>query len=365
MSKLQDLISRYRTQVAQNSYQYLGWTCIYTPEEIITAAGMVPYRVIGDEQPTPLADQHLQVNICGFARSCFERALKGDHSFMEGIIMSNTCDTFCKLFDVWRYNVQMPFLYQINTPHTSNHRAQKFLQTELRKLIGTLETRFGATIDDAALHRALEVHNENRRLLKQLSALRSHRPAKIKGSELLSLTLASTTLPKEVSNQLLREALELFNCEQNVPNDAVRLLVSGGPIDDNRLFELIEEMGAEIVYDDTCTGGRYYWDLIEPVADPVEALAKGYLEKVPCPCLHPGDRTGHVSERVAEYQAEGIIFYSLKFCDTHLHQIPEMQKDLGAQGLPTLFLESDHVSAVDGQLQTRIQAFIETVQSRR
>lgn len=365
MSKLQDLISRYRTQVAQNSYKYLGWTCIYTPEEIIAAAGMVPYRVTGDEQSTPLADRHLQVNVCGFARSCFERALKGDHSFMEGIIMSNTCDTFCKLFDVWRYNVQMPFFYQINTPHTSNLRAQKFLQTELHKLIGALEGSFGAAINNAALSRAIEVHNENRRLLKQLSALRKHKPAKIKGSELLALTLASTTMPKEVSNDLLREALELFEGEQTGANDSIRLLVSGGPIDDIRLFTLIEEMGAEIVYDDTCTGGRYYWDLIEPGDDPVEALAKGYLEKVPCPCLHPGDRTEHVLERVEEYQAKGVIFYSLKFCDTHLHQIPEMQKDLSAEGLPTLFLESDHVSAVDGQLRTRIQAFIETVQSKK
>ncbi|GAB6172115.1 2-hydroxyacyl-CoA dehydratase family protein [Paradesulfitobacterium aromaticivorans] len=365
MSKVQDLILRYRTRITQNSYKYLGWTCIYTPEEIISAAGMVPYNVTGDEKPTPLADQHLQVNVCGFARSCFERGLRGDHSFMEGIVMANTCDTFCKLYDVWRSNVQMPFFYQLNNPHITTPRAQKFFQTELSKLIAALEEKFGVVIDDAALSRAVKEHNSYRQLLQQLSALRKSKRPKIKGSEFLSLVLFSMTLPKKESISLLQEALELFATQEPSSNDNVRLLVTGAPLDDTRLYEFMEEMGVDIVYDDTCTGGRYFGDLIDENLSPLEALAKGYLEKVPCPCMHPDDRTDHIKKQIEDYRAEGVILYSLKFCDTHLHQIPGIQKDLTKDGVPTLFIESDHVSIGDGQLKTRIQAFIEAIKSRR
>lgn len=364
MSQIQDLIALYQSKISRDKHQYLGWTCIYTPEEIITAAGLVPYRVNGATAPTPLADQHLQVNICGYARSCFELALKGDYAFLQGIVMSHTCDTFCKLFDVWRYNVSMPFYYQLNTPHVTNARAQRFFKAELSKFILSLENKFGCTIDEDSLNYAIQAHNTNRQLLHELYKLRRSDPPRIKGSDMLSLVLATMAMPKEESNQLLREALDWALKHEPQVHDTVRLLVTGGPLDDVSLFKLVEELGADVVYDDTCTGGRYFWDLVEPSAAPLEAIAKRYLEKVPCPCVYPGDRMEHISNQIKDYRVQGVIIYSLKFCDTHLHQVPEIQKDLIEDGIPAMFIESDHLSGFDGQLKTRIQAFIEAIKNR-
>jgi len=362
MPTIEELISLYREKAARKRCRYLGWTCIYTPEELITATGLVPYRATGCAKSTPLSDRHLQVNVCGFARSCFERALQGDYDFLEGVVMSHTCDTFCKLYDVWRYNVKKPFYYQLNTPHLTDLRAQHFFKEVLAVFVGELEKQFGCTVTEDDITRAIETHNAERLLLHKLNGLKKSRPPRIKASEMLSLTLAAMTMPKEESNRMLSDALQMLEVRE--PGEAgggARLLVTGGPLDDTRLFVMLEELGAQVVSDDTCFGTRYFWDLVEPSVSPLEAIAKRYLEKVPCPCMHPGERIDHINRLIRDYRVDGVILYSLKYCDTHLHQVPELQKEITAGGVPTLFIESDHASIGGGQLTTRIQAFLELI----
>ncbi len=366
MSEIQNLIQSHKKQIKQDRYKYLGFTCIYAPEEIITAAGLVPYRITGDARPTPLADRELQVNICGFARSCFELALQGDYNFLQGVVIPTTCDTFTKLYDIWRYNTATPFTFQLSIPHVISERAQKFYQQELAKLIETLENTFDCTIDEDSLNNAIEIHNTNRTLLHQLSELRKSRPPRIKGSEMLSLVLASMVMPREESNKLLSEALALLQTrELPASDDVIRVMVTGAPLDDLRLFNLVEKAGAQIVYDDTCTGSRYFRDKVKPSSSPLEALARRYLSKVPCPCMLSGDITSHLRQHIDDFQAEGVIIYSLKFCDPHLHQAPELAKAIRGWGLPSLLVESDHASVADGQLTTRVEAFLETISNKR
>lgn len=68
----------------------VGWICTYVPEEIIHAAGLLPFRVIGGSSETPMADAYLYSNNCTFVRNCLEEGLSGSLGFLDGIVACNT-----------------------------------------------------------------------------------------------------------------------------------------------------------------------------------------------------------------------------------------------------------------------------------
>ena len=89
----------------------LGWLCTYTPEELVHAAGIIPYRIFkgGEEEPTTTADTYLQRNLCPFARACMGYALMGHYDFLDGVASTHTCDAIHRLPYVWEKYVKKPF----------------------------------------------------------------------------------------------------------------------------------------------------------------------------------------------------------------------------------------------------------------
>jgi len=81
----------------------LGYACSYTPEEIIYAGGILPIRVFGSLEPPKSADIYLPVNVCSFAKSCFNSALEGEYNLLDGYVVSNSCDNQNKIYDLWRH----------------------------------------------------------------------------------------------------------------------------------------------------------------------------------------------------------------------------------------------------------------------
>ncbi len=146
----------------------IGWSCTYTPEELIYAANSLPVMVFGNLESTKLADVHLPINTCSFARSCFNSALKGDYDYLDGFIASNSCDNRNKILDLWRYRVQIPYVHFINTPHTRTERTHNFFYEETFRFRTSLEEAFGERIPDTWLRSAIRVYNENRLLLKKV-----------------------------------------------------------------------------------------------------------------------------------------------------------------------------------------------------
>lgn len=138
------------------------------------------------------------------------------------------------------------------------------------------------------------------------------------------------------------------------------MLISGSLMENPLIVELIEQCGARVVGDDLCTGTRQFWELVEPDSDPLTALSRYYLGRTPCPRMKDAQRRfDHVFRLIDEFRADGVIFYTLKFCDPFLYDIPVLKSQLGARGIPSLLLESDYTPGTLGRVKTRIQAFIE------
>lgn len=353
-----------KTWKNQNKRPVIGWNCTYTPEEIIYAMGALPVRIIGSmETATTLADAYLPRNACSFTRSCLDLALRGDYAYLDGFVTSNSCDNFTKTYDLWKHHTKIPYFHFINTPQTNTPKSHGFFYQELLRFKESLEKNFKITITNKTLQDSIRVYNENRTLLKQVYDLRRKDPPLITGVEALEIVLSSTLTPKDEHNKLLKQLLKEAPNRPDPPKPGVRLLITGSIMDTPDLLTIVESVGGIAVTDDLCTGTRYFWNLVGADKDPIRAISKRYLNKIPSPFMYDQrqKRLKHIKQLIKDYKVEAVINFLLKFCDTHMFDAPLLTEDLKAEGIPVLNIEYEHTRSGIAPIKTRIEAFIEMV----
>ena len=148
------------------------------------------------------------------------------------------------------------------------------------------------------------------------------------------------------------------------PNESTagrRIFLSGGVCNLPDVYTAIESAGGWVVGDDLCTGARGLTGLIDTTGDPVAAIAERYARRAICPAKHAGitSRGDALVQQVKATQADGVIFFFLKFCDPHAFDYPYLKSMLDDAGIPSLLIEVEEQTASQGQLQTRCEAFIE------
>jgi benzoyl-CoA reductase/2-hydroxyglutaryl-CoA dehydratase subunit BcrC/BadD/HgdB len=292
--------------------------------------------------------------------------MKGDLTFLDGLLVTNSCDHIRRLFDIFAAKEVAPFNHYLDVPHVNSEESFARLREQLRLLQAKLESFFGVTISREALSEAIELHNRTRLLLARASALRAEDPPRSTGSEALALSVASASMPKDRFNQLAERRLaELERGDPSSARSGPRLLVMGGSLDEPGYLEQIESMGALVVADQLCWGSKSFADLADEEIDPIDAIARRILEHLPCPRMldqYP-TRLAKLLEAVKQYRVDGIICERLKFCDLWGGEIEMLRRSLKQEaGIPLLVLERDYAAAGGvGQLRTRVQAFLETL----
>jgi benzoyl-CoA reductase subunit C len=367
LSKFEEVVSQ-RHDIArgykERGGRLVGYFCDYTPEEVIHAAGMIPIRITGTKDQIVKADRYLQVNVCSFARSCLELALGGTYDYLDGLVVTHTCDVITKMYELWQYRLEKPdFLHYVWFPHNIyDDGALSVVEEEIRRLKRSLEDFVGSEISDEALDHSIEVYNTNRRLLKEIYEWRRTDPPKLSGTEAFAITLSGLLMPKEEHNLLLEELLRNIGGAEDGHKRNTRLMVAASMLDDLDLIKLIEERGGNVVCDDLCTGSRYFWDLVQ-VSDspPITRLAERYLRKVPCPrsCRSERPRFAHIKAMIEDYRAHGVILYILRCCDAHLYQYPKLQKELD---VPLLYIQGEQSLSGLAQIRNRVDAFLEMLE---
>jgi len=340
----------------------VGWTSTYTPEEVVYAAGALSVMVFAGLGDTKVADAYMPSNSCSFARACFNAALKGEYEYLDAFVESNACDNRGKTYDMWVNYSKIPNIYFINTPHTNTEKAHQFFYQEVVKFKEWLENTLKKRISNDSLKNAIRIYNENRILLKKIHDLKMKKPPVISGVEFLEIALSSLVMSKEEHSKLLSGFLEEVENRRDLPKEGVRLLVTGSVMDNTELVRLIESVGGNVVADDWCTGSRYFWNTVDFNGDPLKAIAKRYLDKVPSSFMYQHEqRFRHVAELAKQFGVEGAIMFVIKYCDTHMFDAPLLRDELKAMGLPVLYLEWEHSMSGFAGLKTRIEAFIEMV----
>lgn len=370
MTAIQTLqsIARNPAQVATewkaNGGKVVGYRCLYVPEEVIWAADMLPYPLYGTPEPVGLADAYFQACTCEFVRNLFDHALSGRLAFLDGLVLSNTCDVVRRLYDIWSRQVETTPVYLINNPQKLLDEAnQDYFLEELRRFRIRMEQLAGCEITDDKLRDAIALYNETRALLRELYELRVQDPPPLSGVEALEICTAVTVLPKERANGLLREVLAEVKARDVDDADGPRILVTGSLLDHAALIQIVEDEGGVVVIDDLCNTSRYFWHSVPDAPDPMTALYRFLNGRALCACMHPTEaRIDHILELADTYDVEAAIDFNLKYCHPFLWEAPLLKARLEAEDIPTTVLEVGHDLSGHGQLRTRIQAFIEMVE---
>ncbi|UCE34812.1 MAG: 2-hydroxyacyl-CoA dehydratase, partial [Deltaproteobacteria bacterium] len=261
----------------------------------------------------------------------------------------------------------------INVPHTVSGPSMEFFREELdtlRKCSGRFAQK---GITDSDLNDAIELYNENRDKAEDLYELRMQDPPLITGTEMSKILTVGMSLPVAESNALFDDLLAELRKRKEAPvSKAPRILVDGACIDNIDFIKLIEDSGANVVVDGLCIGTRDYLPHTDLGGDPLDALARRYLDKINCPRTYRekaegayekdlASRFGNIGSLSETFKVDGVILYVYKYCDPFGFEVPARKAYLDSLNIPVLYLEDEYSAGTIGRLRTRIQAFLEMI----
>ena len=342
----------------------LGYTCSYVPRVLLSIPPLFPVRVrapgVGD---TELADIYLSKLTCSYTRSLLEFAMDFRYDFLGGWVHAASCDHLRRLHDNLNYLMPPDFSHILDVPHRTEKEGVDWFVDELRELIAHLESHFQVSFTDEALINAINEENDFLALLRSIAEQRKQEHPPLSGTEFHRLLLAAFTTPRH----LIRKPIEAFRdrlTEGRKPgNHRARLMVVGGQLDDPQYIEAIESTGALVVADRICTGSIPGLSPIPVDGDPLRSIAEHTLSAPSCPRMMEGfdKRLKQIVDAAADFRVDGIVLEYIKFCDTWGVESASLAEALRANGFRLLILEREYSGTGLGQLQTRVQAFLESM----
>ena len=351
----------------------IGTFCVYIPEEIVLAAGGICVGLCGGSQGSvPDAEKILPRNICPMVKSAFGFKAGRICPYFQAVDFvygETTCDAKKKCWEI--LDTLVP-TYVMEIPQLKRQRDLDLWLAEVKDFKTKVEEVAGRTISEEDMAAAIKIMNAKRKSLQRLNSLRHHNPTPISGKDgLLIEQIAFYDEPvrfTEKVNALCVELEERIKAGVAVPTkDAIRVMVAGTPmaLPNWKIHNLVEGAGAVIVNEESCIGTRYFKDLIDESATGMEGmlvmLTDRYKE-IDCSCFTPNDeRITQVIKEFRDSKAQGIINYSLQFCHTYNIEEIRIRQACEREGIPYLFIESDYSAEDIGQLQTRIEAFLEQI----
>jgi bcr-type benzoyl-CoA reductase subunit C len=350
----------------KNGGRVAGYFCTHVPTEVITAAGLLPFRMRGTgSDGTELSDSYFSSLNCSFPRHTFNQALRGEYDFLDGLVCINSCDHVRRVYDNWKIALKTPFIKIMSLPKKVGDDQVEWYREEIEIFRNDLRKHFGAKISDDDLRAAIKLQNETRRLQRQLYDLRKVKQPPISGAQALSVMVAGASMPPEPYNELLRTLIDDLSKTNGTGSYRARLMIVGSELDDPEYIEIIEAQGGLVVTDSICFGTRTMWvDVNEKEPDPVLALARYYIQERPsCPRMNEDQprRAKFLRDLIREFDVNGVIGERMLFCDFWCAEHYMNNADLKEFGVPFIQIDREYIQSGKGQLQTRIQAFLETM----
>ncbi len=373
ISEVHGLRIKELEQAKSDGRKVVGSFCVFVPEEITLTADAIHVGLCaGAEAGNDLAEQLVPRNTCALIKSFIGFKMAKICPFIESsdlIVGETTCDGKKKAYEA--FNDIAP-TYVMEVPQTKTDAARALWKSEIKRYMSELEKVTGQTITPKKLKQGIKITNDKRRALQRLTALRAATPAPISGRDALLINQISfydepirfTAKINELCDEL---EIRIQSNEGIAPESAPRLMLSGCPmaVPNWKLPYVIESSGAVIVGEESCIGTRNTRDLVEESGETmnelIDAIVDRYM-KIDCACFTPNDvRLENVTALAKDLQADGVIHYSLLFCQPYSHEALKVDKALQAEGIPMLSIETDYSMEDVEQLKTRVEAFMETL----
>ena len=357
-------------QVKEESGQkIIGSTLTDVPEELIHAAGLFPFAILGTNRPIRRASALLPDNSCSLSRSDLELVLTYETDLFDGFVLPQVDDTTQHLSDIWRRKIPSSFFECYLIPRQVDRpSSRQWLLDETHRLRESLERFTGREISDQALRRSIMAYNKNRRNLRRIYNLKRQECSLIGNRAFFELIKSSMFLPKEKHNRYLDELLpQLEEREPSGETGCLRFVMAGVVWEPPAVMTILDELGINVVGDDLCTGTRYIESDVATKGDSVDALVERHFNKGPFSPIHDrGDRIlNNLLDLVHRYRADAILYLHLKFFESQDYDLPDLKRGIEEEGVPMYVLDTEYQTTHLAQMKTRVQAFAESLRGGR
>ena len=360
----------------------VAYTCENVPEPLLNLDRAVSIRLTAPNTGSlDIATYYMTNLLCEPSRALLERAIEGGYNFADCVITPDGCTMINRAVEnmelletMGKGNPKFFHSYmEIAFKNTENDVNLAVLQCT-NHILNPLHENYGVDVSDASIRKAVEDHNRLCRLIRAIGDFRKEEKPRITGYEFHVLCLASYVCPKYLILDKLEETLEEIRTRE--PDDKpwrARVLLVGSEVDDSGLVKLIEEQGALVCCDRFCFGsypGRTEI-VLNDEEDALTQVCRHYIQNCQCPRMMSMDkvygRKQYVADLAKEYGADGVIYEQVKFCDPWAYE-----RMLGSSmleldfGYPVLSVDRPYnVASSAGQMRTRVQAFVESIEIKK
>lgn len=358
----------------------VGNVCYQIPEVLINVPGTFSVRLRAPRTGSmEMGTYYLTSFLCEYSRALLERAIEGGFQFLDclmtpdGCTMLNRCVENMELLKTVEKD---KFFYKyLEVPMKADDNGLNLYVSECRhKILDALTGTFGIDTSDAALRKSVEEHNKVCRLITEIGNYRKEDNPRITGYEFHIICMATYVCPKDKLITKLEETLEELKTREPDAKKQFRakVVVVGSEIDDVDMIKLVEESGALVVADRFCYGslpGRQEI-ILNDEEDVLTQICRHYMMSCMCPrhmdTPKMNRRRAYVAEIAKEYHADGIIYEQMKFCDPWAYERMMGTHILREEyGYPVLSIDRPYAVGSSGQIRTRVQAFVESIEIKK
>ena len=354
----------------------IGSFCVFVPEDLVIASGGVPIGLCaGSEFPLADAEGLIPRNTCPLIRASLGFKVSRTCPYIQVsnfVVGETTCDGKKKMYEVMG---DLHPTYVMEVPQKKTKEGRDLYLAEIHSFKDRLEAESNRRVTAERLAAATKKVEAKKRALRRFHATRTADPVPISGRD--ALLVSQIAFYDDVDrftvklNELTDELEARVSQDAGVfPKGTPRLLYAGTPLSlpDWKIHSIVEAGGGVIVVEESCVGSRYYSTTTPSndgsLAGQMRAISQRHLE-THCACFTPNaERIDDILELARATKADGVIHYSLQFCQTYTAESIKIENALRKAGIPTLSLESDFSTEDQARLTTRVQAFLEMLASR-
>ena len=358
----------------------IGYTCFHIPEVLLNCDKMFSVRLRAPNTGSiDIATYYMSNYTCEYARALVERGIEGGYQFLDAMIGVDACSMMNRAmehFEILHVNDKPNFFVtHTDMPYkVTDYTLDGYVKQMRLRVLDRLSETYGVDTSDAAIRKAVEEHNKVCSIIQEISEMRKADNPVITGYEFHVLNLVTYCCPKSLILPLLEETLaELKEREPDEkPAFRARVAIVGSEIDDPQLTKLIEGTGALVVSDRFCFGstpGREVLELNEE-EDALTQICRHYMEVGECARWIQDEKViqrRETADRLAkEFKADGIIYEQMKYCDYWGFERALVSHIMSEEyGWPVLSIDRLYNNGNSGQLRTRCQAFVESLEIKK
>ena len=379
MSNLENLFNKFEQAASSPAGQLaaykaqgkkaIGVLPYYAPEELVYAAGMVPFGMWGSNKKTiSRAKEYCATFYCTIAQLAVEMLLDGIMDGLSGVITPTICDMLRPMSQNIRVSMsdKMPVIFLAHPQNRFDENGLRFTISQYTNIRKKLEEIAGHPITDDDIREAIKVYNachvEQRRFVK----LAGEHPEAVSAVKRSAVLKASWFTLKDEYTKMLKELNDELEALPKVEWPGTKVVVSGIIFDNPVLLQIFDDYQIAIVADDVAHESRTFKTDIPDDADPMMALARQFANRdhdvlLYDPASAKNRRAEYVAQLVKDSGADGLVLFMQQFCDPEEMEYPYLKKELDAQNIPHIKLGIDQQMRDFGQARTALQAFADVL----